>query len=69
LSTGAVYAVMATSLVGVYAATGIINFAQGAMGLWAVYAVAALRTDGSLVLPIGSIHLGSADDPMSMWPA
>ncbi|MYR08149.1 ABC transporter permease [Gordonia sp. SID5947] len=69
LSTGAVYAVMATSLVGVYAATGIINFAQGAMGLWAVYAVAALRTDGSLVLPIGSIPLGSADDPMSMWPA
>ncbi|AZG47531.1 ABC transporter permease [Gordonia insulae] len=66
LSTGAVYAVLASSLVGVYAATGIINFAQGAMGLWAVYAVAALRTDGSLVLPIGTIPLGSADDPTPM---
>ncbi|ROZ98494.1 ABC transporter permease [Gordonia sp. OPL2] len=66
LSTGAVYAVLASSLVGVYAATGIINFAQGALGLWAVYAVAALRTDGSLVLPIGTISLGSADDPTPM---
>ncbi|MFW0787773.1 ABC transporter permease [Gordonia sp. CPCC 206044] len=69
LSAGAVYAVMASSLVGVYAATGIINFAQGAIGLWAVYQVAALRTDGGLVLPIGTISLGSADDPMPMLPA
>ncbi|MGW4479441.1 ABC transporter permease [Rhodococcus triatomae] len=66
LSTGAVYAVLATSLVGVYAATGIINFAQGAIGLWSVFVVAALRTDGTLVLPIGSIGLGSEDNPTPM---
>lgn len=66
LSTGAVYAVLASSLVGVHAATGIINFAQGAFALWAVYVVAALQTDGIFVLPIGSIPLGSASDPVPM---
>ncbi|MEE3851479.1 ABC transporter permease [Gordonia sp. LSe1-13] len=69
LSVGAVYAVLASSLVGVYAATGIINFAQGALGLWAVYTVAALRTTGDLVLPIGRIPIGSEDSPVMMWPA
>ncbi|MGN2638049.1 ABC transporter permease [Nocardia takedensis] len=66
LSTGAVYAVLASSLVGVHAATGIINFAQGAFALWAVYVVAALRTDGTFVLPIGSIPLGSEEEPTPM---
>ncbi|MFF0818553.1 ABC transporter permease [Rhodococcus sp. NPDC003318] len=66
LSTGAVYSVLGSSLVGVYAATGIINFAQGAIGLWSVYAVAALRTDGTLVLPIGSVVLGDEPTPMGL---
>lgn len=58
-SLGAVYAVLASSLVGVYAATGIINFAQGAIGLYSVYVVAALQFNDTLVLPIGSIDLGA----------
>ncbi|WP_439030399.1 ABC transporter permease [Gordonia terrae] len=66
LSAGAIYSVLASSLVGIYAATGIINFAQGAIGLYSVYLVAALRTDGSLVLPIGTLRLGSESDPTSM---
>lgn len=66
LSAGAIYAVFATSLVGVYAATGIINFAQGAIGLYSVFVVAALRTDGSLVLPIGTLYLGSEKNPTPM---
>ncbi|MFC9979628.1 ABC transporter permease [Gordonia sp. UCD-TK1] len=66
LSAGAIYSVLASSLVGIYAATGIINFAQGAIGLYSVYLVAALRTDGSLVLPIGTLKLGSESDPTSM---
>ncbi|MFE0751909.1 ABC transporter permease [Gordonia sp. NPDC058843] len=66
LSAGAIYSVLASSLVGIYAATGIINFAQGAIGLYSVYLVAALRTDGSLVLPIGTLSLGSEANPTSM---
>ncbi|WP_185996483.1 ABC transporter permease [Nocardioides campestrisoli] len=67
LSTGAVYAVLASSLVGVYAATGIINFAQGSIALWAVWQVAALRHDGTLVLPVGSVSLG--EGALAAWPA
>ncbi|SDU74780.1 ABC transporter permease [Gordonia westfalica] len=66
LAAGAIYSVLASSLVGIYAATGIINFAQGAIGLYSVYVVAALRTDGNLVLPIGTLSLGSEDNPTSM---
>ena len=66
LAVGSVYSVFATSLVGIYAATGVINFAQGSIALWAVYVVAALRTDGTYVLPIGSISLGSEDSPTPM---
>ncbi|PYE18108.1 amino acid/amide ABC transporter membrane protein 1 (HAAT family) /amino acid/amide ABC transporter membrane protein 2 (HAAT family) [Williamsia limnetica] len=66
LAVGAVYSVFATSLVGIYAATGVINFAQGSIALWAVYVVAALRTDGTLVLPVGSVSIGSEDNPTPM---
>ena len=68
LSVGAIYSVFASSLVGIYAATGVINFAQGSIALWAVYVVAALRTDGTFVLPIGKIR-GSEDHPTAMIPA
>ncbi|WP_207844362.1 ABC transporter permease [Williamsia soli] len=69
LSTGAVYAVLASSLVGVYAATGILNFAQGAFALWSVYVVAALRSEGVLVLPVGSISMGGEESPPSTFVA
>ncbi|MET0525529.1 MAG: ABC transporter permease [Nocardioides sp.] len=67
LSTGAVYAVLATSLVSVYAATGLINFAQGSITLWAVWQAAALQYDGTLVLPVGSLSL--SEGGLSAWPA
>ncbi|GAA0584797.1 ABC transporter permease [Actinomadura livida] len=66
-STGAVYAVLGASLVSIYVATGVINFAQGSVALWAVWQVAGLRTSGVLVLPVGSVQLGSG--PMDVWPA
>ncbi|GAB2855843.1 hypothetical protein GCM10022221_64290 [Actinocorallia aurea] len=66
-STGAVYAVLGVSLVSLYVATGVINFAQGSVALWAVWQTAGLRTNGVLVLPIGSVQLGSG--PMDVWPA
>lgn len=59
LGLGAVYIGLTTGLVLVYRATGIINFAQGAMAMWGVYVYAQLRIDGTLVLPIGRITLGA----------
>lgn len=59
LGLGAVYIGLTTGLVLVYRATGIINFAQGAMAMWGVYVFAQLRIDGTLVLPIGRIALGA----------
>lgn len=66
-STGAVYAVLGASLVSIYVATGVINFAQGSVALWAVWQTTALCTNGVLVLPVGSVRLGSG--PMDVWPA
>lgn len=54
----AVYIGLANGLVLVFRATGIINFAQGAMGMWGAYVYAQLQIDGTLVLPIGSVTLG-----------
>ncbi|ONH22228.1 ABC transporter permease [Pseudofrankia asymbiotica] len=67
LSAGAVYAVLASSLVAVHMATGVVNFAQGSTALWAVWTVAALRTDGTLVLPVGSVSLGP--EPLAAAPS
>ena len=57
LATGAIYAVLAASLASIYLATGVINFAQGSIALWAVWATAQLRENGVLVLPVGSVGL------------
>lgn len=56
LGLGAVYVGLSTGLLLVYRATGIINFAQGAMAMWGAYVFAQLRQDGSLVLPIGTLY-------------
>ncbi|CAN5533347.1 hypothetical protein BH11ACT8_BH11ACT8_01160 [soil metagenome] len=54
---GAVYIALGNGLVLVYRATGIINFAQGAMGMWGAYVFAQLQIDGNVVLPVGRIVL------------
>jgi branched-chain amino acid transport system permease protein len=64
LGLGTVYIALGNGLVLVYRATGIINFAQGAMAMWGAYVFAQLELDGSLVLPIGRIQLG--DQPPSV---
>jgi len=61
---GAVYAVIASSLVAVHAATGVLNFAQGSIALWGVWVAAELGTTGTLVLPIGSISLTDGPAPV-----
>ena len=58
---GAVYIGLSNALLLVYRATGIINFAQGAIAMWGAYVFAQLRKDGTLVFPIGSIAF--ADKP------
>ncbi|MBE1535884.1 ABC transporter permease [Actinomadura algeriensis] len=55
---GAAYIALGNGLVLVYRATGIINFAQGAMAMWGAYVFAQLEIDGSLVLPVGTVPLG-----------
>jgi branched-chain amino acid transport system permease protein len=58
LGLGAIYIGLANGLLLVYRATGIINFAQGAMAMWGVYVYAQLQIDGDLVLPAWRIPLG-----------
>ncbi|HKZ14312.1 MAG TPA: ABC transporter permease [Solirubrobacterales bacterium] len=66
LAAGSVYAVLASGLISVYRATGVLNFAQGAMTAWVAYVFAELRVAGVLVLPVGKIDLGG---PMEVLPA
>ncbi|MEV0135301.1 ABC transporter permease [Dactylosporangium sp. NPDC050688] len=65
-AAGAVYAVIAASIVSLHAATGVLNFAQGSFALWGMWVVAELRRSGTLVLPVGSVPLGA---PVSAWTA
>lgn len=58
LSAGAVYAVLAGGLIGVFRATGVLNFAQGAVAAWGAYEFTSLRSAGVLVLPVGEIDVG-----------
>ena len=51
LGNGAVYAALAVALVVCYRSSGVINFATGAIALYAAYTYAALR-DGQLLLLI-----------------
>lgn len=57
LSTGGAYALVALGLVAAYRGTGVINFAQGALGMFGAYAFWKLYTEASVPLPI-SIFLG-----------
>lgn len=57
LTAGAVYAVIASSLVVVHSATGVLNFAQGAIALWGVWVAAELAKSGILVLPVGALQI------------
>ncbi|MCW0212988.1 MAG: ABC transporter permease [Pseudonocardia sp.] len=58
LGLGAVYIGLGSGLLLVHRATGMINFAQGAIATWGAYVFAELRNTGTLVFPIGSVDLG-----------
>jgi branched-chain amino acid transport system permease protein len=57
-ASGAIYLGISLGLVTVYFASGILNFAQAAIAMWGCYVFAALRNNGALVFPIGTVHLG-----------
>ena len=61
LGSGGVYAALALALVLTYRSSGVVNFATGAIALFAAYEYAALR-DGEILVPVPglpeSIDLG-----------
>src|SRR4051812_44216786 len=70
LGAGAVYAVLALGLVLVHRASGVLNFAQGALAMYVTYVYAELRDTGDLVLPVIGVphrlHLsGPASFPLA----
>ena len=52
LGAGAVYAALGLGIIVTYKATGVINFAVGALGSWSAYVYTELRSSGDLVLPV-----------------
>ena len=68
LGTGAVYAALGLGLVLEHRASGVVNFAHGAMAAYATYAFVELRSVGDLVLPVvglpGRFHLA---DGLPLW--
>jgi branched-chain amino acid transport system permease protein len=57
-ASGAIYLGISLGLITIYFASGILNFAQAAIAMWGCYAYAALRNDGALIFPIGTVHVG-----------
>ena len=52
LGTGALTALLALGVVGEYKASGVVNFAHGAIAMFCAYCYTSLRTSGELVLPV-----------------
>jgi ABC-type branched-subunit amino acid transport system permease subunit len=52
LGGGAVIAALAVGLLLTYRASGVVNFAHAALGMWIAYTFFGLRANGELILPI-----------------
>ncbi len=52
LGGGAVIAALAIGLLLTYRASGVVNFAHAALGMWIAYTFLGLRANGELILPI-----------------
>lgn len=66
LASGGIYAVMGTGVLSIYRATGLVNFAQGAMLAWGAYVYYGITSSGKLVLPIASIHIGTTSPAVGL---
>jgi ABC-type branched-subunit amino acid transport system permease subunit len=71
LGGGAVIALLAVGVVGEYQASGVVNFAHGAMATFSAYCFTELRTTGDLVLPVVGIphRVSLMDQGMASAPA
>ena len=52
LGAGALIALLAIGVVGEYMASGVVNFAHGAVAMFCAYCYTSLRATGELVLPV-----------------
>jgi ABC-type branched-subunit amino acid transport system ATPase component/ABC-type branched-subunit amino acid transport system permease subunit len=69
LGAGGVYAALALALVITYRASGVLNFATGAMALYVAYTYAGLRR-GELLVPIpGLPKTFDLGQELGFWPA
>lgn len=67
LGAGAVYAALGLGLVLTHRASGVVNFAHGAMAMYPTYVYVQLRESGELVLPFVTLGLGGGA-PVAFWP-
>jgi branched-chain amino acid transport system permease protein len=66
LGSGALIAAIALGVVVTYRGSGVVNFAVGALAMYASYAFYALDAHGNLLLIAWQLHIGP---PMSLLPA
>ncbi|MBM3670945.1 MAG: ATP-binding cassette domain-containing protein [Actinobacteria bacterium] len=59
LGSGAVIGMLGLGIVVAHRGSGVINFAHGAIAMWAAYIYSELRGAGDYVLPVGRLHLGA----------
>ena len=70
LGPGAILAAFGLSLAVFYRSSGVVNFATGAIGMYAAYTYNELRSAGSLFNPIfGLPALVNLSGPMPVWLA
>ncbi|WP_024795306.1 branched-chain amino acid ABC transporter permease/ATP-binding protein [Tomitella biformata] len=69
LGNGAVFGALALALVLTYRSSGVLNFATGAIALYAAYVYAYLRQGELLLLIPGLPNSISIGGPLGMWPA
>ena len=63
LGAGALTALLALGVVGEYKASGVVNFAHGAIAMFCAYCYTSLRTSGELVLPVVVLPASCAASP------
>ena len=66
LGAGAVYAALGLGLVLTHRASGVVNFAHGAMAMYPAYVYVELRSRGALVLPFVTVHIAGT---VGLWAA